>query len=71
MRVEVHDEGREYERHSRQRPASDVEVPSTREIRREERQDDETEVPREPRRLVAREPGSEASNLDRDSRSRR
>ena len=44
---------------------------SAREVRSEERQDDEAEVPCQPRRFVVRESGSEASNLDRDSRRRR
>ena len=67
-RVEVDHERGEHERHRRQHPLPDVELPSAGEVRREERQHEQTRVPRQPGRLLVGEAGGETCDLDRDGR---
>ncbi len=66
-RVDVDHERRERERRRCQHPSADVDLPSVSEVRGEERQHEQAEVPREPARFFVREIGSEARDLDRDS----
>ena len=68
-RIEVHEERGERERRGRERPAAQVELPPAREVAGEERQHEETEVPREPRRLLVGEVRGEAGDLERDGRA--
>ena len=66
-RVEVDHERGERERRRGQRPLPGVELPPAGEVPGEERQHEETEVAREPGRLLVGEVRSEACDLDRDS----
>ena len=71
VRIEVDHERGEHERHRRQHPLPNVELPSAGEVRGEERQHEQAEVPREPGGfLVVREARGESRNLDRDGRAR-
>ena len=69
-RVEVDHERSQRERRRRQHPVLRVELPSVREVPGEERQHEQTEVPREPGRLLVGEVSSEACELDRDGGGR-
>ena len=64
--VEVDHERGEHERRRRQHPVQGVELPLAGEVRRKERQHEETCIPRQPNWLLVGEAGSEACDLDRD-----
>ena len=68
-RIEVDDERRDDERRSRHHPPAKVERPPAGEVRRQERQHEQAEVAREPRRLVVGEAREEARDLDHDGRA--
>ena len=71
VRIDVDHERGEHERRGRQHPASSIELTPSGEVHSEERQHEQGHVPREPGRLVVREAGSEACELDHDSRGDR
>src|SRR5262245_59396729 len=66
VRVEVDDEGEKSDRCEREHPLARAELSSTGEVRGEEREHEDAEVPDEPGWLVLREPGREPRDLDRD-----
>ena len=68
-RVEIHHERGEHERDRRQHPVPGVEPPPVCEVRGEERQHEQTDVPHQPTRLLARCISSQSCNLHRDGRS--
>ena len=71
VRIEVDHERGEHERHRRQHPLPSVELPSAGEVRGEERQHEQAEVPHEPRGFrVVGEARGESCNLDRNGRTR-
>ena len=67
--IEIDHERSEHERHRRQHPAPGVELPPAGEVRGQERQHEQTEVPDEPARFLVGRVSSKPRNLDHDGRS--